>query len=268
MCTPVYIKMDVQNWLLLAEGVCRQLGIVNYHPEVETWRGGSKGRDNSNSSDGIVTVLLVWVSMLQSLHVLPHHSKLVTVKVDGEITTSGSLLLQPEESMAGLLVEESLVTVQDDSTCTANVSLVNLAGFTQTIDNGTTIHTISEIEEEIQFAGDADNVMPAKINQLASTDELQERKQRLASILTTGDSELQEVLLEYHQLFSVDKEGRGETDLIQLSIDTGEASPIKQLARHMPYATRQEKWHNTYKRCKRLMSFNHQAAHGLAQLFW
>ena len=71
MCTPVYIKMDIQDQLLLAEGVCRQLGIVNYHPEVETWRGGSKGRDNSNSSDGIVTVPLVRVSMLQSVRVLP-----------------------------------------------------------------------------------------------------------------------------------------------------------------------------------------------------
>ena len=53
MCTPVYIKMDAQDQLLLAEGVCRQLGIVSYHPEVETWRGGSKGKDKT------VTVPLV-----------------------------------------------------------------------------------------------------------------------------------------------------------------------------------------------------------------
>ena len=37
MCTPVYIKMDAHNQLLLSEGVCRQLGIVPYHPDVETW---------------------------------------------------------------------------------------------------------------------------------------------------------------------------------------------------------------------------------------
>ena len=36
MCTPVYIKMDAQDQLLLAEGVCQQLGIVSYHPEVDT----------------------------------------------------------------------------------------------------------------------------------------------------------------------------------------------------------------------------------------
>ena len=35
MCTPVYIKMDALDQLRLPEGVCRQLGIVSYHPEVE-----------------------------------------------------------------------------------------------------------------------------------------------------------------------------------------------------------------------------------------
>ena len=236
MCTPVYIKMDAQDQLLLAEGVCRQLGIVSYHPEVETWRGGSKGRDNR--SDKTVTVPSVRVNMLKSMRVLPNQSTLVTVKVDGEVTTSGSLLLQPEEAMAGLLVEESLVTVQDDGT--AHVSLVNLTGFTQTIDSGTTVGTISEVDEEIQLQGDADNVTSATVNQLVTTDELKERKQRLASMLTVGDPELQEVLLEYHHLFSLDEEERGETDIIQMNIDTGEAAPIKQPARRMPYAARQE----------------------------
>ena len=30
--TPVYIKMDAREPLLLSEGVCRQLGIIAYHP--------------------------------------------------------------------------------------------------------------------------------------------------------------------------------------------------------------------------------------------
>lgn len=34
MVTPVYIKMDAHDQLLLSEGVCRQLDIVCYHPEV------------------------------------------------------------------------------------------------------------------------------------------------------------------------------------------------------------------------------------------
>ena len=159
MCTPVYIKMDAQDQLLLAEGVCRQLGIVSYHPKVKTWRGGSNGRDDCSGEK--VTVPLVRVSMLQSTRVLPHHSTLVTVKVDGEITTSRSLLLQPEESMAGLLVEESLVNIRDDGT--AHVSLANLTGFTQTIHSRTTVGTVSEVEEEVQLSGDVDNIMSATV---------------------------------------------------------------------------------------------------------
>ena len=42
MCTPVYIKVDAQDQLLLSEGVCRQLGILKYHSEVEPWRGGGE----------------------------------------------------------------------------------------------------------------------------------------------------------------------------------------------------------------------------------
>ena len=51
------------------------------------------------------------------------------------------------------------------------------------------------------------------INQLVTSDELIERRQRLASILTVGDPELQEALLEYHHLFSLGEEERGETQL-------------------------------------------------------
>ena len=34
MSIPVYVKMDSDDPLLLSEGVCRQLGIVTYHPSV------------------------------------------------------------------------------------------------------------------------------------------------------------------------------------------------------------------------------------------
>ena len=46
MLTPVYVKMDAQDSLLLSEGVCRQLGIVSYHSQVQ------QKRTVSNSSNG------------------------------------------------------------------------------------------------------------------------------------------------------------------------------------------------------------------------
>ena len=124
--------------------------------------------------------------------------------------------------------------MQDDGT--PHVSVVNLTGFTQTIDSRTTVGTTSEVDEEIQLPGDADNATSATVNQLVTTDELKEQKQRLASMLTVGDPELQEVLLEYHHLLQRNK----VRHIIQMNIDTGEAAPIKQPARRMPYAARQE----------------------------
>ena len=37
LCSPIYIKMDAHEQLLLSEGVCSQLGIVEYHQNV--WPG-------------------------------------------------------------------------------------------------------------------------------------------------------------------------------------------------------------------------------------
>ena len=48
---------------------------------------------------------------------------------------------------------------------------------------------------------------------------------------------LREMLRQYHHAFALEEGERGETDLIQLHID---ASPIRQPARHIPFAARQE----------------------------
>ena len=65
MMTPIYMKMDARDQLLLSEGVCRQLGIISYHPEVEIWRGGRKQPPQLRKSNE-ATVPTVRVRMLQS----------------------------------------------------------------------------------------------------------------------------------------------------------------------------------------------------------
>ena len=47
-------------------------------------------------------------------------------------------------------------------------------------------------------------------------------------------------LEQYHDVFSLTDSDRGETDLVELSIETGEATPKKQAARRLPFAVRQE----------------------------
>ena len=58
LSTTVYVKMDAHEQLLLSEGVCRQLGIVSYHPSVTA-------RKSTRKTTAIVPT--VRVKLIQSL---------------------------------------------------------------------------------------------------------------------------------------------------------------------------------------------------------
>ena len=49
--TPVYIEMDAHDQLLLAEGVCSQLGIVEYHKDV--WSGRKLDMGTEKAQQGL-----------------------------------------------------------------------------------------------------------------------------------------------------------------------------------------------------------------------
>jgi len=51
MKTPVYVKMDAPEELLLSEGICRQLGILSYHPHVEPRQTGTKEGTNNETPE-------------------------------------------------------------------------------------------------------------------------------------------------------------------------------------------------------------------------
>ena len=59
--TPVYVKMDArEHQLLLSEGVCRQLGIVQYHPQVQMWRGRKSQPPKKEAEKKVALILRVW----------------------------------------------------------------------------------------------------------------------------------------------------------------------------------------------------------------
>ena len=51
---------------------------------------------------------------------------------------------------------------------------------------------------------------------------------------------MEELLSEYHDVFSLDEDERGETDMIKFEINTGDELPRKQAARRIPYGAHQE----------------------------
>ena len=52
--------------------------------------------------------------------------------------------------------------------------------------------------------------------------------------------QLYDFLATHHEVFSLDEYDRGKTDLLELNIDTGDASPQREPVRKMPFAVRQE----------------------------
>ena len=73
--TQVYIKVNAANQLLLSEGASRLLGIVEYHSDVQVWRGGRKKKSGTSpAKTGTTNVPLVRVTLVKSVKVLPHQS--------------------------------------------------------------------------------------------------------------------------------------------------------------------------------------------------
>ena len=70
MMTPMYIKMDAKDPLLLSEGVCHQLGIITYHPDVQVWHGGRKC-GSSYTRNPIAKVPAVRVRLVGGVSVSP-----------------------------------------------------------------------------------------------------------------------------------------------------------------------------------------------------
>ena len=116
MCTPVYVKMDSPDPLLLSEGMCRQLGIVTYNPKVEMKgeRGQTTGEKGASHQS---KVPLVRVCLVQSVRLGPLQSTLVAVELESSQHLKGPLLLEPthhfEDESGELQFGNSLVQPTD-----------------------------------------------------------------------------------------------------------------------------------------------------------
>ena len=96
MVTPVYIKMDAHDQLLLSEGVCRQLDIVRYHPEV--------GEVNGQKKEDFPVAR---VRLVQSFLLRPYQSTIVPVRATGVHSTH---VLEPYQlGDSPLCVQESVL---------------------------------------------------------------------------------------------------------------------------------------------------------------
>ena len=237
MTTDIYVKMDASESLLLSEGVCRQLGIVEYHPDVVA------SQPLPPRVDASVTVPDVRVRLLQSVKLLPKPDRSVVADVMWECDhLKGPLLLEADPSFKTTRdIHVADVFVSDANSGKAKVVLTNCLGFTQKLESREEIGRVVPVDVVRQ----RDRVSMVTGEETAVV-EVERRKQLLWKTLgdelnkETGGEQLKALLGEYHQVFSLSKKDRGETDMIELHIDTGDAVPQKYPVRRVPFAVREE----------------------------
>ena len=247
MKTDVYVKMDATEQVLLSEGVCRQLGIVTYHPDVEA------PPPSTPETGAVVSVPAVKVQLVQSVKLPPRPDQSIIVDVRWERDlVKGPLILEAIPSIKlnhNIHVADTFVSDADAENGTAKVVLTNCLGFTQCLERGEEIGRVLPID--LVEPGDTSPGTVSKVTTGEQTTtgidyDVKQRKEKLRDLLKSEldaspeGKQLGALLEDYHEVFSVSKEDRGETDLIELNINTGDATPRKYPVRRVPFAVRDE----------------------------
>ena len=114
-----------------SEGVCRQLGIVTYHPSLISHR--------TPTQKGHTVVPCIKVSLVQTLKLPPSQSALVPVRFDPCGVEGQTLLIESQRLLEGtglVVVDAVLITSSDGA---ALLVISNMTGLTQRTPQGTVV---------------------------------------------------------------------------------------------------------------------------------
>ena len=210
----------------------------------------------ARSGEHEAQVPLVRVCLVQAVSMLPHQSIGVTVKLDGNYGDSNNrnaLLVEPSSELAeraGVCLEEALIKSSNDGL--AYLVLSNTNGVSCHIDENTcvgVVHEVSLVDPGTQTVQVQDGPTVSRV-EMVGPGRGSHTDQRIQKLLTSvkmsgllGPSqtvEFENFLSQYHDIFSLEDGERGETDLTEMTIETGDSPPKRVPARRMPLAVRQE----------------------------
>ena len=242
MKTPVYIKMGAADPLLLSEGVCRQLGIVTYHPDVLIEAPQQEQSQSDRDSESEPVVPMVKVQLLKAVKLLPRQGALCDVWMDRP-EGKEPLLLEPDSELedAGIWTQEGVIDAGEQ----LRVVLSNPTGFTQYLEADTVVGIAGPVTFPSMEAPKEDE---ASVDRLTIEPKSAEwRKARVKEMfedkIDVPDEQKKEsieFLMESHQVFALEEGELGATDLLQFEIDTGDATPTKLRPYRIPFAVRKE----------------------------
>ena len=185
------------------------------------------------------------VYLLQSVKLLPGQSIFTRVKVEASDSTQDFLLESDFREVGDLNISDGLVRLTEDRT--VQVLIQNFYGLTQTLLQGTRVgDAFPVIVETTEDAKPACTLRISSDLQGLGPDRAHVRKQKLRLMLGEPDLPpaekiaLLDFLADHHHAFSLGEGERGETDMIQMEIDTGDAPSKRQSARGMPALVHRE----------------------------
>lgn len=251
MKTAVYIKMVAHDQLLLSEGACQQLRILHYHPSVELWRGSKKRpaqqqTDNAsltsepqndtsvipgNSQDQEAAVPMVHVNLLQSTHVLPHQSKVVEVVMPDLRGQGGCYLVEPSSLDSRLRTGPIALQVSSDEPVFAVISNPSGVSVTLEVEDQLGEATPVDVVESPERADEPKSIQETLRVRKVQSKPVSWRTEQLVEIigipeaLTPQQREFLNFVTEHHNVFALEEYERGETSLVEMKLDTGDAHP-------------------------------------------
>ena len=178
MKTPVYVKMDAKEQLLLSEGVCRQLGIMTYHGAVSPGQGEAEGVAGDGAG-GEVYVPTVRVTLVQTVKFKPGGEAVVGVRlvsgngglslksVDQDGDGLPPMLLESDQQLqdtTGVKMSSSLV--QPIANGFARVLLTNQLTLTHRLMEGTEIGYTTLVE--VMETDSSENADQARVRTVTS----------------------------------------------------------------------------------------------------
>ena len=223
-------------------------------PEATMMRAtGSQTTENDWEHDAVVPS--VCIRLVQSLRVPPHQSVLAEVQLEDGCCQDTSLLFQHDEALevlSGLSPDDAVIQPSPDGKSCILIS--NFTGHTRCLEEGDVIGQATEADVvQNPIPGTPDSISRAFTITTSSEscpddpqDRHVQRKQKLKEVLVPPKlppnewETLVELLAAHHHVFCLEEGDRGETDLISMEIDTGDAYPRRQAPRRMPFAVREE----------------------------
>ena len=169
------------------------------------------------------------VKLVKSVKVPPRSSIIVPVHVNG---IDGDALLEPTTACKAV-IEGSLIHPVEGM---SQIVMTNQSFTMQYLKQGAKMCEAVPVEvvDGIQ-SPESTEVESTRTYRVLSNERVRWRKQTLLDILVNEKvsvpeedrAKLCELLFKYHDVFTLEEGERGETDLIEFSIDTGDAPPIR-----------------------------------------